>query len=248
MIENIDCISFKRECGAEPQAIVAREHLLNHQQDCASCADFYQTILALDLQLVTAFKLPINNSSVEQQLSEVSQAATTASSWNVSVLSKKATQKYRPWMAAAASVLVASIGVFALQYPVTTFANDVIEHIHHEPGLLTLPHAITSPEQVQMVLQQANISLDGSNIEVLAAKLCPLDGQLAAHLVVRGESGPVTVLILPEKRVRAKRIKSKDFNGRILSAEHGAIAVVGGKKEDPDYMQQVVYEAFHWQD
>jgi hypothetical protein len=99
-----------------------------------------------------------------------------------------------------------------------------------------------------MVLKQANVILSGSEVEILAAKLCPLGGQLAAHLVVRGDSGPVTVLIFPELDARSDKINTKEFKGMILPAEHGTIAVVGGKREDSAIMQEKVLNAFHWQD
>ena len=246
MIENIDCIAFKRDCGADPQGIVANTKLLNHQNACAPCADFYQSMLALDLKLSAAFDLPIHEATIEDQLSATQ---VHKQSDNVITFRKPNMQKFKPVFAAAASVLVAAFGIFALQYPATALANDVVEHIHHEPHLLTLTEANTSADKIKMVLKQANIVIADDSLEILSAKLCPLDGQLAAHLVVRGESGqPVTVMIMPEHDTRGGKIKTNRFNGRILPAEHGAIAVVGGKKENLEHLESTVLNAFHWQD
>jgi len=232
MIENIDCIAFKRDCGADPQGVVANTRLLNHQNACAPCADFYQSMLALDLKLSAAFDLPVHEASIEDQLSP-----TQVHDVNVVAFKKPLLNRFKPAFAAAASVLVAAFGVFALQYSAPTLANDVVEHIHHEPHLLMLTEANTSQEKIQMVLKQANVNLVDENLEILSAKLCPLDGQLAAHLVVKGENGPVTVMILPENKTKAGSIKTKEFNGRIVPAEHGVIAVVGGKRENLNHIE-----------
>ena len=246
MIENIDCIGFKRDCGADPQGIVGNSKLLNHQNACAPCADFYQSMLALDLKLSSAFDLPIHAASIDDQLS--------AAQWNqqtdnVITFRKPNMQKFKPVFAAAASVLVAAAGIFALQYPTAALANEVVRHIHHEPGLLTLTKANTSSEKIKMVLKQANIVIADDSLEILSAKLCLFEEQLSAHLTVRTESGaPITVIIMPENNSRGGKINTKEFKGRILAAEHGAIAVVGGKKENLEHLESAVLNAFHWQD
>lgn len=244
MIENINCISFKRDCGAEPQAVVARPQLLGHQQACSACAAFYQSMLALDTMMMGALALPVGENSLDEQLSRAHKAAT-----NISFFSKFKPTRVKLAFAAAASVFVAAFSFIAPQYSTTAFAGEVVDHIYHEPHLLTLTEAITDGEKIRMVLKHANVVLSGSDVEVLSAQLCPVSGQLAAHLVVRGTSGDmVTILIFPDVDTPAGKIKSKEFNGRILSAEHGAIAVVGGKRENLDHMEQVALEAFHWLD
>ncbi len=246
MIENIDCIAFKRDCGADPQGIVANTKLVNHRNVCAACTNLYQSMLALDSRLSAAFNLPVHEASIEEQLSAVQVLKQDNKGF---AFRKPSLQQLKPIFAVAASVFVAVIGIFALQYPATTLANDVVKHIHHEPNLLILTQANTSPEKIKMVLKQANILIADDSLEILSAQLCPLDGQLAAHLIVRSETGqPVTVLILPENKTRGGKIKTNRFNGRILSAEHGVIAVVGGKKENLDHLESAVLSAFHWQD
>lgn len=247
MIEHIECISFKRDCGSNPQSVAAEQRLLSHVDTCDPCSDFYQGMLALDSSLGPAFSLPVSSSSIDQQLSPAFKNANIVSSLNITSIVKRSFNRFKPVIATAASLMLVAFGVFTLQYPGAAIAGEVIEHIHHEPGLLTLTHAVTSDEQIEMVLKQANITLSGDRVNVLSAALCPMAGQLAAHLVVEGESGPVTILILPGKETKTGKIKSKEFNGRILSAEHGTIAVVGGKKENSEHMEKIIRDSFHWQ-
>ncbi len=244
MIENIDCIAFKRDCGADPQGIVANAKLLNHQNACAPCADFYQSMLALDLKLSAAFDLPVHTASIEDQLS-ATQVPTNSD--NLISFKKPKLLKFKPVFAAAASVLVAAFAIFTLQYSSTAFANDVVEHIYHEPELLTLNTVLTSQDEIDMVLKRVNFSNIGNQVEILSARLCPLEKQLAAHLVVRGNSGePVMVLIFPEDKHKSRIIETNEFSGRILPAGHGTIAMIGGKKENLDTLEKAVLNAFQW--
>jgi len=250
MVVSLDCAAFKRDCGAEPQMVAERPNLIEHQTNCVDCAEFYQDILALDVQLGAAFALPIMQDSLDEQLSStvIAQAGDNVVSIG-SRASKSLSHGKRKfaWMGAAASVMLATF-MFVGTATTDVFASEVLEHIHHEPHLLTLTEAKNTDAQISMVLRQANVKMDSSNIKVLAAKLCPFDGQLAAHLVVQGETGPVTLMIVPGKDAASKPglIESNEFNGRILTAEHGALAVVGGKRENVEQLGGQISDALQW--
>lgn len=247
MNEKPECESFKQECGAEPQLVSRKKSLLEHMEVCPPCLSFYNFMLSLDTKMAQSFELPINNAEALKDLETLPQTTSNVSPINKFKFSNLYVTRFKPVFAAAASLMVAALAVIAVQYPVTAIANDVVEHIHHEPDLLILTEAVTSDEKIQMVLNQTNINLADTDLEILSAKLCPLGKQLAAHLVVRGESGPITVLIFPDKKVRSGKIDTQEFSGRILPAKHGTIAVVGGKKETSDHMEKLVLESFQWQ-
>ena len=247
MVVSLDCATFKRDCGAEPQMVAVRPNLMEHQAKCSDCADFYHDTLALDVQLGAAFALPIAQNSLDEQLSSVL-VAQNDNVVSIGSRAKKATRRTKQkfaWMGAAASVMLATF-LFMGTATVDVFAAEVIEHIHHEPHLLTLTEPMSSPEEIHMVLKQANVTMKSDNIEVLAAKLCPFEGQLAAHLVVKGETGPVTLMILAGNDSKPGSIESNEFNGRILTAEHGTMAVVGGKRENVEQLSAQVSDAIQW--
>jgi len=76
MVEQFDCVTFKRDCGAEPQSVEHRPELFKHQQECNPCQDYYQGMLALDAKLNMAFNLPVDSSFVAPQETEFSADAT----------------------------------------------------------------------------------------------------------------------------------------------------------------------------
>ena len=258
MIEKPECESFKLECGAEPQAVSQKQNLLDHMDICPPCTDFYEYLIELDTKMMTAFSLPVADSVISEQVNAAQKSDSLHSATNITSLkdhknktklasAKPGTKRYQPWYAAAASVAVAAMAIFAVQYPSATIANDVVEHINHEPKNLTMTHAVSSQQEIRSILAEFQVELSGSNIEILSATKCPVGSEFAAHLVVRGSSGPVTILIFPNKDLPSGKIKTKEFNGRILPAEYGSIAVVGGKKENLAQMEKMALTAFQGQ-
>jgi len=264
MVVKLDCAAFKRDCGADPQAVAAQEHLMKHRSECADCDQFYQSMLALDVRLMQAFTVPVAQNSLDEQLSHVQHISDSVAgihqddakvvslqarkeSINKINLKNRPKQRFAWFGAAAASVLMASF-LFTLPTNNVAIAEDVIKHIHHEPNLLTLTEPVTSPGAIDMVLKQMGITQKSNEIKVLAAKLCPIKGQLSAHLVIQGKTSPVTLMIMPGNKTGTKsgNIDSHEFNGRFISSAAGNFAVVGNKQEDIDALKEQVNNSFQW--
>jgi len=186
---------------------------------------------------------------VAPQETEFSADATVISLSKAKAAKQIKAKKFKPaWFAAAASVMLGTffaINLISVDGP--DIAGELVSHIHTEPDLLVLTESITNDEKVRMVLKQTNMSFAEGEVEVLAAKLCPVDGKLAAHLVVKGETGnPVTLFVMPGNNVEAKEFKTSEFNGRVLSADNGTIAMLGGKQESLDKLEVAVASSFQW--
>ncbi len=161
------------------------------------------------------------------------------------------------WMAVAAGVLLAvGISVRWLQdygyLPTGNLASDVVAHIHHEPAAVRIPvvpegDAVPEPD-VDAVVLAGGARLEHLQPMVRYAKLCPFRGETVAHLVVQGEAGPVTVLLLPHERVdHPVPVDEDGFVGTIAPLEiGGSIAVVGQPGESLVEIQREVAAAVRW--
>ena len=162
------------------------------------------------------------------------------------------------WAALAAGILVAvGLSVRMLQnigYIGTgDLGHDVVAHIHHEPAAIRIP--VVPPEaavpgaELATVLREAGANLGPMGPMVRYAKLCPFRGEMVAHFVVQGASGPVTVLLLPDVDVEQPvRVDEDGFIGTIVSLPiGGSIAVVGEQGEERlDEIQREVAAAVRW--
>jgi len=161
------------------------------------------------------------------------------------------------WVAVAAGVLLAvGVSVRWLQdygyLPTGDLASDVVAHIHHEPSAVRIPvvsagDAVPDPD-LEAVVLAGGARLDHLQPMVRYARLCPFRGETVAHLVVQGEAGPVTVLLLPHERVEHPVPVDEDgFVGTIAPLEiGGSIAVIGQPGEALTDIQREVAAAVRW--
>jgi hypothetical protein len=84
--------------------------------------------------------------------------------------------------------------------------------------------------------------------DVTYAALCPFRGRTVAHFVVRGENGPVTVLLLPHVEVDGPTpIDEEGYSGTLVPMqEGGSIAVVGEPGEPLELIRDRVAAAVRW--
>jgi hypothetical protein len=97
-------------------------------------------------------------------------------------------------------------------------------------------------------MQSAGVVLTPPLGTVSYVKLCPFRGEMVAHFVVQGQSGPVTVLLLPDEEVRVPMPVDEDgLRGTIAPlAIGGSIVVVGEPSEDLQDIQDRIADAVRW--
>ena len=83
--------------------------------------------------------------------------------------------------------------------------------------------------------------------KVSYARTCVFRGRLVPHLVVQGENGPVTVMILPDLEVDGPTSFSEHgFFGTILPAAAGSIAIIAGEESDIEQVSGPIVESLRW--
>lgn len=230
---SINCFEFRRRVSAEPQA--RDPALAEHRLACRACAAHLAELQALDARLGAVLTLPVP----EGLAGRVRFAA--------------ARRRSRPrWLAAAAALLLA-VGLASVfwwqrsgELPLD---RALVAHVLHEPELLALPpETRVSPGQLVSVLDWSGARLAVDAGEVRHAGLCLFRGRLVAHLVVPGEDGPVTVILLPHVPVRGPvRFREQGFSGVLLPREGGSIAVLGRSAQSAAAVAERYAADLHWQ-
>ena len=154
---------------------------------------------AFEALLEKALRVPIPSAPAQETARpEVEEAAR-----------KSGNRRPYPWLAVAATVLVAagiwmSLGPNPGEAPadrVATLSADLMAHVHHEPKALLAGNEPVGPAQVDQVLDRAGVRRGGEIGTVTYVRLCPFRGHQVAHFAVQGKSGPVTVMLLPDEHV-----------------------------------------------
>ncbi len=129
--------------------------------------------------------------------------------------------------------------------------QGVLARMASEPYALTRTERI-EPAKLASILGTANIALEGDPAvlgNITFAHVCSVNMKVAAHLVVEGIRGPVTILLLPGQTVeRARRIQSDEITGILVPmGEEGTLAIMGRPGEPFEPVERNVRATVRWE-
>jgi hypothetical protein len=215
----MNCEDVRRAVGAEPAT--TQLDVLEHAASCSDCARYRSEMRSMDGLIRKALDVDVNaqpNLHVARQ---------PAFNWRI-----------------AASVLVGMV-VFSLAwlaYPRQSLADDIVEHVLIESRALLPTQASAHVQRLEKVLRYAGVQLDPTNLNVAYALVCIVRGHRTPHLIVRTDSGPVTVLVLSQELpiTKPQRFDEQGFTGTLMPAPRGVIAVLGRDVPVDEVTQEVV--------
>lgn len=230
MSKVVTCLDVRRQAGAEPRRLDAG--VLEHCKSCASCAAFVRELSALDARLERALAVTVPEGLEARIVLDASL--------------KNRPRAWRPWLAAAASALmVVGLATTAWhhQHPVgADLASAVVAHITNpeEADALAPDRAlIHDASYIEQVMGHAGVHMQGAMEDVTYAHVCLFRGQRVVHLVVHGDHGPVTILLLPHIHVdRDTPVDEEGFHGVIVPEGRGSIAIVTNNATPVEPMAQ----------
>lgn len=231
-----DCNTYREAIAAEPW-LESDEHV----SQCAPCQAFRDELRALDRQIATALLVPVPELNMPELAEVDASNVTTLAARRISVPA---------WLAVAATVTIAAVLGFRmldseLSYP--SLADEIIAHLDHEPYALRVTDKAVSDARLARVVPADVATIDTGIGLFTYAQSCVIDGKRVPHLVIQGERGPITILLMPEQKVdTAQRIDGQSINGMILPVGDGSIAIIGETGEDLERIQNNVKSSVTW--
>jgi len=227
----MDCLEFRRVAGADPQRLESAAQA--HADACPGCAAHLRQLRAMDERIRAALEVPVR-----------------ASGWIPagSALPVRGLDRRR-WLALAASI-VGGVLVGTLLWvagPRDSLAEDLLQHLGHEPEAAVATRVPEEPAVLGAVLGRGGIRLRPGVGTVSYANSCRFRGHVVPHLVVQTDGGPVTVMVLRHERPAAPvSFGEEGYSGRILPAGPGSIAVIGAAGADIGQVAADVLAAVDW--
>jgi hypothetical protein len=233
----MNCDQYREAIAAEPSFDGGAGHL----SECSSCQAYRGEMLALEQMISRALALNVPELNVPD-LPDVDTG-------NVTVLP---TRKWASpaWIAIAATVVIAAFVGFRMigggvDYP--TLGDELLAHIDHERNSLVVTDVAVSDARLTSVVPADIARLDHSSGLITYAQSCVIGGHSVPHLVIQGEYGPVTILLMPEEMVSAPQtITGESVNGIILPVGDGSIAIFGEREESLDRIDKKVLDSVTW--
>jgi len=232
----MNCDQYREAISGDPSFDGGAGHL----SECSACQAYRQEIIALDDKILRALSLNVP----ELNMPELPEIETS------NVVSLSSRRRFSPptWFAMAATVVVAAlIGIRFVAVDNQTLAADVLAHLDHEPYALVVTDVAVSDERFRSVVPARIASMDRSAGLITYAQSCKINGKDVPHLVVQGEHGPVTILLMPgEKIPNALPLEGDTVHGVILPVGSGSIAIIGVREERLDLIEDRVLKSVTW--
>ncbi len=154
------------------------------------------------------------------------------------------------WYALAASVMLAvviGVRMFGIGVSHESLAAEVVAHLDHEPYSLKPSTTPVSDRRLGAVVPADVASMDHSAGLITYAQSCVINGKTVPHLVIQGERGPVTILLMPEERIsKAVPLDGENIHGVIVPVGDGSIAIIGAREERLERIEKSVVSSVRW--
>lgn len=241
--QNMNCEEYKVAIAADPSESFDGGAL--HSAECASCSSLKAEMLALDTQIAAALEIDV------PELTMPELPAMAGKENVIDLSSRRAIRWTTPaWVGLAASIVLATvIGVRFVSTGVDhgTLAEQVVAHLDFEPRALTVTDEAVSDEKLYSVVRPAIASIDRDMGLITYAMSCKINGREVPHLVIQGEKGPVTILLMPHEMVDMPiELSGQSIEGVILPVGDGSIAIIGERGEAIDKVGAKIKETVSW--
>ena len=236
---DMNCEDFKKAIAADPSATFEGAE---HAAGCMDCAAFQADMQALDARIGEALAIDVPELAMPE-LPPVEDD-------NVVNLPFVRRNRAPAWLAMAASFALAA--VIVTQYlgdPVAydSLADEIVAHLDHEPYALKVTDEAVSERRFMRVVNESVGTMDRNVGLITYAQSCVINGKTVPHLVMQGEAGPITLLLMPDEMVdMAQQIDGEGINGVILPVGDGSIAIIGDRSENLTEVEQRVVESVEW--
>ena len=232
----MSCEEYRQAISADP----AFDGGADHVSACAECQAYRREMQALNLKIAKAMQLSVPALKLPE-LPAVD---------NVVPLAAREPLSKPVWFAMAASVVFAVImGARLLGIGVShdSLGEEIIAHLDHEPYALRVTNTPVSDSRLQRVVPADVAEMDHSAGLITYAQTCVIDGKDVPHLVIQGETGPVTILLMPDQAVSAaETLEGENIHGVILPVGNGSVAIIGPREEPLERVEKSVLDSVTW--
>ncbi|MDH3439569.1 MAG: DUF3379 domain-containing protein [Gammaproteobacteria bacterium] len=238
--KNMNCEEYKEAIAADPSATFEGA---DHAAACDSCAAFTVEMQALDAKIAGA--LAINTPNLEMpELPPIEDD-------NVVNMPFQGKRRVPTWLAIAASfALAAIIGVQLIGNEAgdgLSLADEILAHLDHEPGAFRETVNPVGDARFSRVVNAKIGTMDRGVGLITYAQSCVINGKTVPHLVLQGENGPITLLLMPDETIdMAKTFMGQGVNGVIIPHGEGSIAIIGENEQSIGEIEQRVIDSVEW--
>ena len=233
----MNCIEFRRILLTDP-GIVDPE-FASHRRDCHDCADTVERSAHFERRLREAVNIEVPENLASRILLKQSFEAHAERPW---------WRTGRTYALAASMLLMVGLVSLGLTSHLeqSRLSEEFVALVNGAPYALTASEPVSSGD-ISAALEPVGLDLDGEIGAVTYAGRCIIRGKLSGHIVVQGDTAPVTVFLIKEQLVTGRAtIRSDHYSGIVLPQGSGTIAIVSSPGEALENVEARVRSAIRW--
>lgn len=239
-VNKMDCTEFRQMILGDPSTAEGEAHL----ESCTDCQAYLGNVHTLDAAIRDAMSVDVPDLKMPE-LPDVDAA-------NVVSLAERRRARAPVWLATAAAVVMAAVfGVYTYTSSTdySSLADEIVAHMDHEPYSLRVTDVAVSEERLARVVPASMANLSPSAGLITYAQSCEINGNSVPHLVIQGERGPVTIILLPDEKIDAATpLEGDSVNGVLIPVGDGSIAIIGEESaESLERIEKSFRDAVSWQ-
>jgi len=229
----MNCLEFRRQLLADPKLKSAE--LAEHRLACAACARFGARTQAMEHSLKETLQVDIPDGLASRILLRQRLEARRQVFWRRGL-----------WAFAATMVLSVGLAMYFPRSAPLSLEASVLAHVEDEQRHM-LAHDNVSMEAVNQGMQKYGARLVQAVGTVNFAMDCTMRKTKGFHLVLQGDHGPVTVLVMPGDYIaQRKTVADQRFQGVVMPTRNGSMAIVAENGQDLAQMEQRLHSALQF--
>lgn len=218
------CRDYREAIAADPSGL--SDDAPVHAADCIACRRFRDEIRALDKRIAAALAIDVPPLRIPE-LPPID----SAPSANVVHLHRAGKATLPIWIGLTASLIVAAfLGTrfIASDLGRPSLASQVVAHMDHEQGSRQVTSVAVSEQGLGNVLHSDVSAMDTGGALITYARSCLINENRVPHLVIQGEDGPVTLILMSEETIDAAiPLSGENVYGVIVPVGGGSVAIIG---------------------
>ncbi len=233
----MNCIEFRRILLTNPGGV--DPEFTAHRRACPDCADAVERSAHFERRLREAVNIDVPENLASRILLKQSFEAHTERPW---------WRTRRTYALVAGMLLMVGLVFLGLTSHLEQrrLSEEFVALVNGAPYALTANRPVSSSE-ISAALEAAGLDLEGDIGDVTFAGRCVVRGKLSGHIVVRGDSAPITVFLIGEQLVADRAtIRSDHYSGVVVRQGTGTIAIVSTPGEALEKIEARVRTAIRW--
>jgi hypothetical protein len=153
-----------------------------------------------------------------------------------------------------AACLALTLGLAVMFQPdrYSQLQNEILQHVYAEESFLSSNMHFTLAEVNTQLKSKIGAKIQSSpavaGLDVRFMKDCWVDKETAMHLVISGETGPVSMMLVPTEVVDTEvPINDERFTGFVTPVRGGTLVLLGNRQEPLQKYVHMIDDSIDWQ-